>query len=55
MADTREDGKIAMFIKTERLCCDFFSFDLIISDNNLSLSITGPEGAQEFIKTEMDF
>ena len=48
--------ELVTFIKSERACCDFFTFDLSISDNksNIALSITGPEGAKEFIKVEMD-
>lgn len=47
--------EITTFIKTERLCCDFFAFDVSIVDDYLWLSITGPDGAKEFIKTELDF
>lgn len=48
--------EIMTFIKTERLCCDFFTFNLSVADNksNILLMITGPEGAKEFIKTELD-
>jgi len=43
------------FIKTERLCCDFFHFNLAVSsDNTLWLTITGPEGAKSFIATELE-
>jgi hypothetical protein len=54
-SDTLLDQVIA-FIKSERACCDFFTFDLSVSDkqSNIWLSITGPEGAKEFIKMEMD-
>jgi len=47
--------EITTFIKTERQCCDFFIFNLSISDENIWLTITGPEGAKEFIKMEMGF
>lgn len=45
------------FIKTERLCCDFFTFTLTASnDKNFTLhDLTGPEGIKEFIKHEIDF
>ena len=45
------------FIKTERLCCDFFTFTLTASDdkNFTLLDLTGPEGVKEFIKHEIDF
>jgi hypothetical protein len=46
--------EIVTFVKTERLCCDFFVFDLTLIDDNLWLSITGPEGAKDFIKAELD-
>lgn len=48
--------KLTEFIKTERQCCDFFTFGLSI-DGDLKetrLSITGPEGAKEFIETELE-
>jgi hypothetical protein len=47
---------IVSFIKTERVCCDFFTFNLSIEDvnRNVLLTITGPEGTKEFINTEMD-
>jgi hypothetical protein len=48
--------QVITFIKSERACCDFFTFDLSVSDNQsyLWLSITGQDGAKDFIKTEMD-
>lgn len=43
------------FIKTERLCCDFFNFKLDINNQGfIWLDITGPEGAKEFIMTELE-
>ncbi|HEV8285077.1 MAG TPA: hypothetical protein VGQ09_12255 [Chitinophagaceae bacterium] len=47
--------EVTSFIKTERQCCDFFTFNLSISDENIWLTITGPEGAKEFIEMEMGF
>jgi hypothetical protein len=46
---------IVNFIKTERACCDFFTFNLLIEDDDtdILLTITGPDGAKEFINTEM--
>lgn len=42
------------FIKTERQCCDFFNFDLLItSDGFAELELSGPEGAKTFIADEM--
>jgi len=44
------------FIQTERACCNFFTFQLLIEDaeSPVFLTISGPEGAKEFINTEMD-
>jgi hypothetical protein len=45
--------QIAEFIANERLCCPFLTFNLNISNNErLSLSLTGPEGVQEFLRAE---
>lgn len=48
--------ELVTFIKSERACCEFFTFDLSVSDSKSSiwLSITGPEGAKDFIRLEMD-
>ena len=46
--------KINDFIKAERMCCDFFTFQVTIEENTVSLRITGPEGAKEFLKSEVD-
>lgn len=39
------------FIKTERICCEFFIFTLSISGDSteICLELTGPEGVNEFI------
>lgn len=44
------------FIKTERLCCPFFSFTLTLPNGEAAvwLELTGPEGAKEFILTEIN-
>ena len=42
------------FIKTERMCCDFFVFQLTIDGNAAILDITGPAGAKEFLREEVD-
>jgi hypothetical protein len=47
--------EVVAFIKTERLCCDFFTFNLSFDEDNLWLTISGPDGAKEFIITEIDF
>ena len=41
------------FIKSERMCCDFFVFQLTVEKENAMLSLTGQEGAKEFIKYEV--
>ncbi len=46
--------ELTAFIKTERLCCDFFSFSLSVQpDRNVWLALTGPEGAKDFIVAEI--
>ena len=44
-------------IKTERLCCDFFVFNLTsTSDTKFTwLELSGPEGVKDFIKYEIEF
>ena len=48
---------LSSFIKTERLCCDFFVFNLkASSDNSFAwLELTGPGGVKDFIKYEIEF
>lgn len=48
--------ELTEFAKTERECCDFFTFNLSITGdkNSLWFEITGPREAKEFIKTEME-
>lgn len=52
-SDTNLD-KLNEFIKTERMCCDFFTFQVTIEENVATLNITGPNGAKEFLKEEVD-
>src|SRR4030088_1000452 len=42
--------ELSSFIKTERLCCDFFDFTLKVKgDGSIAwLTISGPKGAKEF-------
>src|ERR1700712_5410090 len=41
---------ITSFIKTERLCCEFFNFKLsVTNDSFILLEISGAEGAKKFI------
>lgn len=54
------DGNIDLlsdFIKTERLCCDFFEFRLDVGSNSgfIWLTLSGPEGVKEFIRDEIGF
>jgi hypothetical protein len=48
--------ELTEFIKTERECCDFFTFNLSVGGdkNEIWMQITGPEKAKEFIRTEME-
>ena len=48
--------QVLTFIKTERQCCSFLTFNLSIEDvqSSIILNITGPDGAKEFINTEMN-
>src|ERR1700712_647241 len=54
-ADVTVD-ELANFIKTERECCDFFTFNLSVKGDKTAawLNITGPKGSKEFIKTELE-
>ena len=48
---------LTSFIKTERLCCNFFTFQLTVEDENnfVWLELSGPEGTKAFIETEIGF
>lgn len=43
------------FIKTERECCDFFTFTISISGDKSEawLELTGADGVKHFISTEL--
>jgi hypothetical protein len=45
------------FIKTERECCDFFTFQLNVSGNKSDawLELKGPAGAKDFVVSELGF
>jgi hypothetical protein len=47
--------ELTEFIKTERECCDFFTFNLSISGDKSEawLELTGAKGAKDFISTEL--
>ncbi len=47
--------ELTEFIKTERVCCDFFTFDLSVSGDKSEawLELTGIDGAKDFITAEL--
>lgn len=47
---------LTAFIKSERECCDFFTFNLSIAGdkNEIWLELTGAKEAKAFIKTELE-
>lgn len=49
-------NQLITFIQSERECCPFFKFELIIQDvqSNVRLKITGPDGTKEFIEQELE-
>jgi len=49
-------NELTEFAKTERHCCDFFTFKLSISGDTSAVwfEITGPLEAKEFITTELE-
>ncbi|MBS4027536.1 MAG: hypothetical protein KGZ58_02770 [Ignavibacteriales bacterium] len=49
--------ELTEFIKTERACCDFFTFGLSVSGDKSEawLELTGVDGAKDFITTELGF
>ena len=48
--------ELVEFVKTERLCCDFFNFNIAVTGNTafVWLEISGPKEAKEFIRTELE-
>jgi hypothetical protein len=45
--------RLTEFIKTERMCCDFFTFQLTVDETSALLEISGPPGAKEFLDKEV--
>ena len=47
--------ELTAFIKTERECCDFFTFSLSVSGDKSEawLSLTGEKGVKDFIAAEL--
>lgn len=50
-------GELTTFIKTERECCDFFTFTIVVAGDKSTvwLELTGEEGVKDFIKSELEF
>lgn len=48
--------ELVEFVKTERQCCDFFTFNLSISGDGSEawLELTGPEGSKDFVTQELE-
>ncbi|GAB4458555.1 MAG: hypothetical protein Kow0070_12390 [Anaerolineales bacterium] len=46
--------KLAEFISKEKMCCPFLEFTLKVEPNEkpISLTLTGPDGTQEFLREE---
>lgn len=44
--------KLAQFIANERLCCNFFTFTVVVSDQ-LWLELTGSEEVKQIIRTDI--
>ena len=46
---------VVRFVAFERLCCPFLHFllDVPAPDRSLTLTVTGPPGAREFIRAEL--
>ena len=47
--------QLITFIKTERVCCPFFIFNLSVTDEKdfVWLEVTGKKNVKEFIRTEL--
>jgi hypothetical protein len=43
------------FIKTERKCCGFLNFKLVVASdqNNVRIELTGDPGVKDFINAEL--
>ena len=48
--------ELTEFIKTERACCDFFTFTLSVKGDKSEtwLELTGAEGTKDFMKAELE-
>jgi hypothetical protein len=47
--------EVSAFLKTERECCEFFSFSVSLPSGSatLQLEMTGPSGTKEFIRNDL--
>ena len=47
--------RLAEFIRTERMCCAFFTFTLTVGNaqSDIWLELSGPDGTKEFIRAEL--
>jgi hypothetical protein len=54
--ETQIITRIGEFIALERLCCPFliFTLNVLSKDEPVRLSITGPDGTQEFLRMEFE-
>ena len=52
--DNTTIDELIEFIKSERQCCPFFTFNLSVKNENngVWLSIAGPKGTKEFIQAQ---
>jgi hypothetical protein len=50
-----EYDAVTQFVRLERVCCPFLSFNLDVSPDRgpLILRLTGPDGAKDFIRAEL--
>ena len=47
--------ELLLFVKTERQCCTFFTFTLTLNnEGGIGLELSGPDGAKDFIDTEVE-
>ncbi len=52
-ADDARLDQLNEFVKTERACCGFFTFRLTIDSDYALLELTGPDGAKDFVNSEI--
>ena len=42
------------FVKTERMCCNFFAFKIVVDGEFAWLELSGPSGTKDFIREELE-